>query len=57
MVDYLMLIFTFLAAGVITVPIAIRLGLGSVLGYLLTLRRVDVVDWRQLGWPLSSGSR
>lgn len=35
MTDYLLLIFTFLAAGVIAVPIASRIGLGSVLGYLL----------------------
>ena len=35
MTDFLPLAFTFLAAGVIAVPIASRLGLGSVLGYLL----------------------
>jgi CPA2 family monovalent cation:H+ antiporter-2 len=35
MTDYLFLAFLFLAAGVIAVPIASRLGLGSVLGYLL----------------------
>ena len=34
MTDLLLLIFLFLAAGVIAVPIASRLGLGSVLGYL-----------------------
>jgi CPA2 family monovalent cation:H+ antiporter-2 len=34
MADYLLLIFTFLAAGCIAVPIATRFGLGSVLGYL-----------------------
>ena len=53
MADYLLLIFTFLIAGVIAVPIASRLGLGSVLGYLLagvalspvlTLLRVDVAS-------------
>ncbi len=35
MTDFLMLSFLFLAAGVIAVPVASRLGLGSVLGYLL----------------------
>ncbi|MEM1375239.1 MAG: cation:proton antiporter, partial [Pseudomonadota bacterium] len=34
MTDFLMLAFIFLTAGVIAVPIATRLGLGSVLGYL-----------------------
>ena len=34
MTDLLLLIFLFLAAGVVAVPIASRLGLGSVLGYL-----------------------
>lgn len=52
MADYLLLIFAFLVAGVIAVPIATRFGLGSVLGYLLagialspllSLLRVDVV--------------
>lgn len=33
--DILLLTFVFLAAGVIAVPIATRLGLGSVLGYLI----------------------
>ncbi|MEX1368673.1 MAG: cation:proton antiporter, partial [Nannocystaceae bacterium] len=33
--DFLLLAFLFLVAGVIAVPIASRLGLGSVLGYLL----------------------
>jgi CPA2 family monovalent cation:H+ antiporter-2 len=33
--DFLMLAFVFLIAGVIAVPIASRLGLGSVLGYLI----------------------
>ena len=32
MTGYLMLIFIFLIAGVVAVPIATRLGLGSVLG-------------------------
>ncbi len=35
MQDFLILAFVFLVAGVIAVPIAARLGLGSVLGYLL----------------------
>lgn len=35
MTDFLMLAFIFLVAGVIAVPIASRLGLGSVLGYLI----------------------
>ena len=35
MTDFLFLAFTFLIAGVIAVPIATRLGLGSVLGYLI----------------------
>ena len=35
MTDFLMLAFVFLIAGVIAVPIASRLGLGSVLGYLI----------------------
>lgn len=35
MTDFLLLAFIFLCAGVIAVPIAKRLGLGSVLGYLL----------------------
>ena len=53
MTDVLMLAFLFLVAGVISVPIASRLGLGSVLGYLiagiviapvLALTHVDVVS-------------
>ena len=53
MTDVLMLAFLFLVAGVISVPIASRLGLGSVLGYLiagialapaLALLHVDVVS-------------
>lgn len=53
MTDFLMLAFVFLIAGVIAVPIASRLGLGSVLGYLiagivigpvLTWLHVDVVS-------------
>ena len=35
MTDFLLLAFIFLCAGVVAVPIAKRLGLGSVLGYLL----------------------
>ena len=35
MTGFLLLAFTFLIAGVIAVPIASRLGLGSVLGYLV----------------------
>ncbi|MGB0844029.1 MAG: cation:proton antiporter, partial [Alphaproteobacteria bacterium] len=53
MTDFLLLAFIFLAAGVVAVPIATRLGLGSVLGYLiagilispaLALLHVDVVS-------------
>ena len=53
MTDILLLAFVFLIAGVIAVPIASRLGLGSVLGYLiagivisplLALLHVDVVS-------------
>ncbi len=52
MTDFLLLAFIFLCAGVIAVPIASRLGLGSVLGYLiagivispiLALMHVDVI--------------
>ncbi|MGJ8563412.1 MAG: monovalent cation:proton antiporter-2 (CPA2) family protein [Alphaproteobacteria bacterium] len=52
MTSFLLLAFIFLCAGVIAVPIASRLGLGSVLGYLiagiiigpiLTLLHVDVI--------------
>lgn len=35
MTDFLLLAFIFLCAGVVAVPIASRLGLGSVLGYLI----------------------
>lgn len=35
MTDILLLVFIFLVAGVVAVPIATRLGLGSVLGYLI----------------------
>ena len=35
MTDFLLLAFIFLIAGVISVPIASRLGLGSVLGFLI----------------------
>ncbi|MCP4385700.1 MAG: potassium transporter [Hyphomicrobiales bacterium] len=53
MTDFLLLAFVFLIAGVVAVPIATRLGLGSVLGYLiagiaispvLALLQVDVVS-------------
>ncbi len=53
MTDFLLLAFIFLIAGVISVPIASRLGLGSVLGYLiagivispvLALLDVDVIS-------------
>ena len=53
MTDFLLLAFIFLIAGVIAVPIATRLGLGSVLGYLiagivispvLALLHVDVIS-------------
>ncbi|MEM9970760.1 MAG: cation:proton antiporter [Pseudomonadota bacterium] len=53
MTDFLLLAFIFLVAGVISVPIATRLGLGSVLGYLiagivispvLALLGVDVIS-------------
>jgi len=53
MTEFLLLAFIFLVAGVVSVPIATRLGLGSVLGYLiagivispvLVLLRVDVVS-------------
>ena len=53
MTDFLLLAFIFLIAGVFSVPIATRLGLGSVLGYLiagivispiLSLLHVDVVS-------------
>lgn len=57
MTDYLPLIFIFLCAGVVAVPVASRLGLGSVLGYLvagiiiaplLKVLRVDVEAVRHL---------
>lgn len=53
MIDFLLLAFIFLIAGVVAVPIATRLGLGSVLGYLiagvvispmLALLNVDVIS-------------
>ncbi|MEO0916566.1 MAG: cation:proton antiporter, partial [Pseudomonadota bacterium] len=53
MTDFLLLAFIFLASGIVSVPIASRLGLGSVLGYLiagilisplLALLGVDVVS-------------
>jgi CPA2 family monovalent cation:H+ antiporter-2 len=46
MTDFLLLAFTFLIAGVIAVPIATRLGLGSVLGYLIA----GIVISPILGW-------
>lgn len=53
MTDFLLLAFIFLIAGVLAVPVASRLGLGSVLGYLiagiaisplLALLNVDVIS-------------
>lgn len=53
MTDFLLLAFVFLVAGVVSVPIASKLGLGSVLGYLiagivispiLAILHVDVVS-------------
>ncbi|WP_075996474.1 cation:proton antiporter [Salaquimonas pukyongi] len=53
MTDFLLLAFVFLIAGVVAVPLASRLGLGSVLGYLiagiaisplLAILNVDVVS-------------
>ncbi len=53
MTDFLLLAFIFLIAGVVAVPIATRLGLGSVLGYLIAgivispvlgLLNVDVIS-------------
>ena len=58
MTDFLLLAFIFLVAGVVTVPIAARLGLGSVLGYLiagivispvLAVLRVDLVSIQHFG--------
>ncbi len=46
MTDFLLLAFIFLIAGVIAVPIATRLGLGSVLGYLIA----GIVISPILGW-------
>ena len=46
MTDFLLLAFVFLVAGVIAVPIATRLGLGSVLGYLLAGIAISPI----LGW-------
>jgi monovalent cation:H+ antiporter-2, CPA2 family len=52
MIETLLIAFIFLCAGILSVPIAARLGLGSVLGYLiagiligpiLAAFRVDVV--------------
>ena len=53
MTDFLLTAFVFLCAGVVSVPLATRLGLGSVLGYLLagiiispllSLLNVDVIS-------------
>ena len=41
MTDFLLLAFVFLIAGVIAVPIATRLGLGSVLGYLIAEKAMN----------------
>lgn len=41
MTDVLLLTFIFLVAGVVAVPIASRLGLGSVLGYLIAGILID----------------
>ena len=58
MTSFLLLAFTFLIAGVLTVPLAARLGLGSVLGYLaagivigpvLRLLGVDLVQIGEFG--------
>ena len=46
MTDFLLLATIFLVAGVIAVPIASRLGLGSVLGYLIA----GIVISPILGW-------
>lgn len=46
MTDFLLLSFIFLIAGVLAVPIASRLGLGSVLGYLIA----GIVISPVLGW-------
>jgi CPA2 family monovalent cation:H+ antiporter-2 len=46
MTDFLLLAFIFLIAGVVSVPIASRLGLGSVLGYLIA----GIVISPILGW-------
>ena len=57
MTDYLLLIFIFLFAGVVAVPIATHFKLGSVLGYLLagiaispllTLFNVDVISLQHI---------
>lgn len=57
MTDYLLLIFIFLSAGVVAVPIASHFKLGSVLGYLLagiaispilTLLNVDVISLQHI---------
>ncbi|MGO3344470.1 MAG: cation:proton antiporter domain-containing protein [Marinomonas sp.] len=58
MIDALLLTFIFLVAGIVSVPIASRLGLGSVLGYLLagiiispilTILEVDLASVQNFG--------
>jgi CPA2 family monovalent cation:H+ antiporter-2 len=58
MTDFLLLAFIFLVAGVFAVPIAARLGLGSVLGYLiagilispvLAILQVDLISIQHFG--------
>ena len=58
MEEILLLAFLFMIAGIIAVPIASRLGLGSVLGYLLAGIALSPL-LRQLGVdvPASSTSR
>ena len=49
MTDVLLLTFVFLVAGVVAVPIAIRLGLGSVLGYLIAgIALSPLLAWLQV---------
>lgn len=54
MVDGLLLqVFTFLGAAIISVPLAKRLGLGSVVGYLLAGAVIGPFGLRLLGVPVS----
>ena len=60
MTDFLLLAFVFLVAGVVSVPIASRLGLGSVLGYLIAgivispiTRQCDRLRQIDRQWPQS----